>query len=90
MVFVNKYQMETCPDLPEWKLISPCNRWVKSVAAGRDEISSRQNGIMQSSPKYISENWVYNVDLTTGIRKMKEIPKTLEDLAGVTNNGMIQ
>ena len=53
LVFVDKYQVETCPALPEWKLISPCNRSVKSVPVGRVEISSRQNRIMYSPPNTI-------------------------------------
>ena len=35
-----------CPALPGQNLISTCNRRVKSVSAGRVEISSRQAGIM--------------------------------------------
>ena len=39
-------QVENCPALPELKLISTCNRRVRSVPAGRGEISSRQTGMM--------------------------------------------
>ena len=35
-----------CPALPGRNLISTCNRRVRSVPAGRGEISSRQTGIM--------------------------------------------
>ena len=41
-----KYQVENCPPLPGQNLISTCNRRVKSVAAGRVEISSWQAGMM--------------------------------------------
>ena len=41
-----KYQVENCPALLGQNLISTCNRGVKSVSAGRVEISSRQAGIM--------------------------------------------
>ena len=37
----NQYQVENCPALPGWNLISTCNRRVKFVSAGRDEISTR-------------------------------------------------
>ena len=37
------------------KFISACNRRVRSVSAGRGEISSQQTGIMQSPPK-VEEN----------------------------------
>ena len=43
---LNKYQVENSPALPGWNLISPCNRRVKSVPAGRVEISSQQTEIM--------------------------------------------
>ena len=46
-----KYQVENCPVLPGRNLISTCNRRVKSVSAGRIEISPRQAGIMQSPCK---------------------------------------
>ena len=38
---LNKYQVENCPAFPERNFIPPCKRRVKSVAAGRTEISSR-------------------------------------------------
>ena len=41
---LNKYQVENCPALPRSNLISSYNRMVKSVPAGRVEISSRQTG----------------------------------------------
>ena len=41
-----KYQVENCPALPGRNLIFTCNHRVKSVLAGRVEISSRQAGIM--------------------------------------------
>ena len=37
----NQYQLENCPALPGQNSISTCNRKVKSVSAGRDEISIR-------------------------------------------------
>ena len=43
---LKKYQVENCPALPGGNLISTRNRRVKSVLAGRAEISSRQDGIM--------------------------------------------
>ena len=39
---LTKYQVENCSALPGRNLISTCNRRVKSVSAGRVEISSRQ------------------------------------------------
>ena len=41
-----KYQVQNCPALPGRNLISTCNCRVKSVSAGRVEVSSRQAGIM--------------------------------------------
>ena len=41
-----KYQVENCPALPGRNLIFTCNHRVKSVSAGRIEISSRQAEIM--------------------------------------------
>ena len=41
-----KYQAENYPVLLGWNLISTCNRKVKSLSAGRVEISFRQAGIM--------------------------------------------
>ena len=35
---LNKNQVENCPALPGWNLISLCNRRVKSATAGRVEI----------------------------------------------------
>ena len=43
---LDKYQVENCPALPRWNLISPCNRMLKSVPAGQVEISSPQTEIM--------------------------------------------
>ena len=40
-----KYQVENYPVLPGRNLISTCNHRVKSVSAGRVEISSREAGI---------------------------------------------
>ena len=42
----NKCQVDNCPALPRRSLISTCNRRMKSVTAGRVEISSRQTEIM--------------------------------------------
>ena len=41
-----KYQVENCPALPGWNLVSIYNRKMKSVSAGQVEISSSQAGIM--------------------------------------------
>ena len=41
-----KYKVENWPALPGRNLISTCNRKMKSVSAGRVEISSRKAGIM--------------------------------------------
>ena len=41
-----KYQVENCPALPGRNLVFTCNHRVKSVSAGRIEISSRQAEIM--------------------------------------------
>ena len=48
---LSKCQVENCPALPGRNLISTCNRRVRSVPAGRGEISSRQTGMMQSPTK---------------------------------------
>ena len=42
---LNKCQVENCPALPERNLISTCNRRVRSVTAGRGEISFRDRAI---------------------------------------------
>ena len=43
---LNKNQVENCPHLPEWNLISLRNGMVKSVSAGRVEILSQQTGFI--------------------------------------------
>ena len=43
---LNKYTVENCPALPGKKIISTCNCRVKSVPAGRVEISSLQTRII--------------------------------------------
>ena len=48
---LNKYLVENCPTLSGLNLIPPYNRRVKSVQAGREEISSRQTEIFQSTSK---------------------------------------
>ena len=43
---LNKCHVENCPEMPRQNLISTRNRRVRSVSAGRDEVSPRQTEIM--------------------------------------------
>ena len=47
---LNKCHVENCPASPGRNLISTCSRRVRSVPAGRGEVSSWQTGIMYSPP----------------------------------------
>ena len=51
---LNKCQVENSPALPGRNLISTRNRRVRSVPAGRDEVSSRQTKIMY---RYFRVSW---------------------------------
>ena len=51
---LNKCQVENSPALPGRNLISTRNRRVRSVPAGRDEVSLRQTEIMY---RYLRVSW---------------------------------
>ena len=52
-----KYQVENCPTLPWWNLISTCNRRVKSLSAGRGEIHPGKPGSCNHYLRYHTLRW---------------------------------
>ena len=58
--------MENCPALPGQNLFSTSNRRVRSVPAGRGEISSRQTGTCNHHPSFFYQKALVNFHVFDG------------------------